>query len=265
MFASLLRERDVLSQNETHVPRFPGSCERVSTGASSPPPLAARCRFLLFVNGPSHRRGALHAAPSHSKWWDFRRRSKERGGMGNAKGPWKGTARGKREDEAALKYCSGPLLPRLLLRFYGRVEQWRIPDVIVTALQLSLRKSARKRGKRWKGIRRGRRRGEGKGCTVKELVYAYGWRSLAADYMDHCARTTALAHVEAKRGWSEEEECGTFARSLRRESGKTRRKDEPPSRDIVVIPVIKMHTLWNMNFEKRNITSLNQRTHMLLH
>lgn len=38
---------------------------------------------------------------------------------GNVKAPGKGNG----ANEAALKYCSGPLLPRLLRRFYGRVEQ----------------------------------------------------------------------------------------------------------------------------------------------
>lgn len=40
-----------------------------------------------------------------------------KGETGNEKGP-----EGE-EREAALKYCFGSLLPRLLLRFYGRLEQ----------------------------------------------------------------------------------------------------------------------------------------------
>lgn len=68
-----------------------------------------------------------------------------------------------------------------------------------------------------------KRRGDGggeRGECAERVGVRVGWRSLAADYMDHCARTTASAeHVEVK------EEKSTFAReSLGRKSGKTRAK-----------------------------------------
>jgi len=51
---------------------------------------------------------------------------------------------------------------------------------------------------------RGRKANSAEGCGLTKREYAervgvrVGWRSLATDYMDHCARTTASAHVEVK-------------------------------------------------------------------
>lgn len=108
----------------------------------------------------------------------------------------------------------------------------------------SLRKSAGKRGKRWKEFdgreegkcRGGLRAGEKRG-TLKELVYA--WRSLAADYMDHCARTTPSAHVGVKGDKARKWVRYFCAALLDREGGKARRKGESPLWGIVVVRVIK--------------------------
>lgn len=76
--------------------------------------------FSLFVNGPSHRalrRGALHAAPAR------RATLNDEIFAGAAVERDEETRRARKEivegeesegHEAALKYCSGPLLPRLL-------------------------------------------------------------------------------------------------------------------------------------------------------
>jgi len=146
--------------------------------------LAVRCLFHCSWTGlhtDAVWRGALHAAHRTTLNDEiFAGDRKSDGVTGNMKGPEKGNRGGA----AALKYCFVPLLPRLLHHFYGRMEQWRIPDVIVS--WQSLRKSPGKRGKCWKEFdkggkcgreegkrREGLRAGE-KGVCWKSMVYASG-------------------------------------------------------------------------------------------
>lgn len=159
-------------------------------GTSSPSLLVARCLFSLFVNGPSHWRGALHAAPSHSKWWDFRRWSKERRGAARQRrdGEWR-ARKGEWGERSRIKVLLRPAFATAfasLLRSRGTMTN---PRRHCDCPRQNLRKSAEKRGKRWKefdaGAYAGRRRANareglradgrkgGRG-TLKELVYASG-------------------------------------------------------------------------------------------
>lgn len=167
------------------------------------------------------------------------------------KGEWGGAA--------ALKYCSVPLLPRLLRRFYGRVEQWRIPDVIVAASsevwgkaqerEENIERNSTGRGGMRKGGGQTSRRVAGgrKGGMLKELVYdcTRRWRLLAADYMDHCARTTASAHAgEWNRIEQGKERNAVLLRGfLDRKGSKIRKKG------VVIVRVIK--TLEKIGYASR--------------
>lgn len=103
-----------------------------SRGTSSPSLLAARCLFPLFVNGPSHRARRFTCRTGATLNDEIFAGTAVERATGKKTGDVEGPGKENGANEAALKYCSGPLLPRLLRRFYGRVEQWRIPDVIVT-------------------------------------------------------------------------------------------------------------------------------------
>jgi len=89
-----------------------------------------------------------------------------------------------------------------LLRSYGTMTNPRRHCVLAKSEE-----KRRKERKMLKGIRQGgqmRKRGGQtsrrvasgrKGGMLKEYGVRVGWRSLAADYTDHCARTTASVHV----------------------------------------------------------------------
>lgn len=136
------------------------------------------------------------------------------GETGNVKGP----ERGNGANEAALKYCSDPLLPRLLRRFYGRVEQWRIPDIIVTVpdgvwgkAQEREENVERNSMEGEEGKRRGGLRAGEKGVALKELVYASG------DDHSPLITWTIVQGQRRRHTWEwrrieRENECDTFAR-----------------------------------------------------
>lgn len=140
----------------------------------------------------------------------------------------RGTWRARKEivgrgKQGALKYCSGPLLPRLLRRFYGRVEQWRIPDVSLWPPPTESEEKRRKERKMLKGIRRGRRRGEGrregkvrwKSWCTRRVTITRRWLH------GPLCKDNGVGTRTREKG----KECGTFAReSLGRKSAKTRAK-----------------------------------------